>query len=113
SARADESDKRRCGPRGAENRRSYFVNVGALAERILAFSSAPTRESLPPDAIDAVNALLDALERGEVRAAERASDGQWNAVPWVKKGILLGFKLGDLREYAGTLPFVDKHTFPV
>jgi 2,3,4,5-tetrahydropyridine-2-carboxylate N-succinyltransferase len=68
---------------------------------------------MPPGAIDAVNELLDALERGDVRAAQKEQDGEWHAVPWVKKGILLGFRLGDLREYAGTLPFVDKHTYPV
>jgi len=64
-------------------------------------------------AIDAVNELLDALERGDVRAAQKEANGEWKAVRWVKTGILLGFRLGDLREYSGTLPFVDKHTYPV
>ena len=31
-----------------------------------------------------------ALERGELRAAARDADGRWHAVPWVKRGILLG-----------------------
>ncbi len=89
------------------------MSAADLAGRILAYSAAPTRETMPAGAIDAVNELLDALERGEVRAAERAPSGQWSAVPWVKKGILLAFRLGDLREYPGTLPFVDKNTYPV
>jgi 2,3,4,5-tetrahydropyridine-2-carboxylate N-succinyltransferase len=89
------------------------VSPSDLAGRILAYSAAPTRETMPAGAIDAVNELLDALERGEVRAAQREPSGQWRAVPWVKTGILLGFRLGDLREYPGTLPFVDKHTYPV
>jgi len=89
------------------------VTSDDLAGRILAYSAAPTRDAMPAGAIDAVNELLDALERGDVRAAEKESDGVWKAVPWVKKGILLGFRLGDLREYPGTLPFVDKHTYPV
>jgi 2,3,4,5-tetrahydropyridine-2-carboxylate N-succinyltransferase len=89
------------------------VSAADLAGRILAYSAAPSRETMPPGAIDAVSELLDALERGEVRAAEKEQSGEWRAVPWVKKGILLGFRLGDLREYPGTLPFVDKHTFPV
>ena len=84
-----------------------------LAGRILAYSAAPSRETMPAGAIDTVNELLDALERGEVRAAQREANGEWKAVPWVKQGILLGFRLGDLREYEGTLPFVDKHTYPV
>lgn len=56
-----------------------------------------------------VSQLLDALEAGSVRAAENV-DGTWRAVPSVKEGILLGFRLGVLTEYDG---FVDKDTFPV
>jgi 2,3,4,5-tetrahydropyridine-2-carboxylate N-succinyltransferase len=89
------------------------VSASDLAGRILAYSAAPSRETMPPGAIDAVNELLDALERGVVRAAAKESNGEWKAVRWVKAGILLGFRLGDLREYPGTLPFVDKHTYPV
>lgn len=89
------------------------MSAADLAGRILAYSAAPSRETMPAGAIDAVNELLDALERGEVRAAQKESNGEWKAVPWVKKGILLGFRLGDLKEYQGTLPFVDKHTYPV
>ena len=58
--------------------------------------------------------LLDALDRGEVRAAERESDGRWIANAWVKEGILLGFRLGRLTDRSvGPLPFFDKHTYPV
>lgn len=89
------------------------MSGGDLAQRILAYSAAPTREAMPAGAIDAVNELLDALERGAVRAAQKEPNGEWKAVPWVKQGILLGFRLGDLREYPGALPFVDKHTYPV
>ncbi|MEO6876970.1 MAG: 2,3,4,5-tetrahydropyridine-2,6-dicarboxylate N-succinyltransferase, partial [Gemmatimonadaceae bacterium] len=43
-----------------------------------------------------------------------ADDGTWNAVPWVKRGILLGFRAGELVEMdSGSLSFVDKHTYPV
>jgi 2,3,4,5-tetrahydropyridine-2,6-dicarboxylate N-succinyltransferase len=59
---------------------------------------------------DAVEHLLDALERGALRAATHGADGVWRAVPWVKQGILLGFRLGVLTEIDG---FVDKDTFPV
>jgi len=61
-------------------------------------------------------ALRDAIERGEVRAAEpdpSASTG-WRVNAWVKQGILLGFRLGALEEMPSPgLSFVDKHTYPV
>jgi 2,3,4,5-tetrahydropyridine-2,6-dicarboxylate N-succinyltransferase len=54
-----------------------------------------------------------ALTAGSIRAAEK-HDGQWRVNAWVKKGILLGFRLGELSEMggAGPLSFVDKSTFP-
>jgi 2,3,4,5-tetrahydropyridine-2-carboxylate N-succinyltransferase len=54
-----------------------------------------------------------ALTLGEVRAAEK-QDGEWRVNAWVKQGILLGFRLGELAETGGNggLSFVDKDTFP-
>lgn len=60
--------------------------------------------------------LLEALERGDVRAAERGADGTWRAVPWVKQGILHAFRIGRLIDMSphGPSPFqfYDKHTLP-
>jgi 2,3,4,5-tetrahydropyridine-2,6-dicarboxylate N-succinyltransferase len=58
-------------------------------------------------------AFREALTAGRVRAAEKR-DGQWHVNAWVKKGVLLGFRLGELEEMggAGPLSFVDKSTFP-
>src|SRR5689334_22162777 len=55
----------------------------------------------------------EALTRGEIRAAQREAN-QWIVNPWVKKGILLGFRLGALEQMdgAGAFSFVDKNTFP-
>ncbi len=57
----------------------------------------------------------DGLNRGEIRAAERQSDGRWNVNTWVKQGILLGFRMGRLIEMSpsSTLRFFDKDTYPV
>src|SRR5260370_38751960 len=53
------------------------------------------------------------LSRGKIRAAEKRGN-QWYANVWVKQGILLGFRLGELAEMGSdaTLSFVDKDTFP-
>lgn len=55
----------------------------------------------------------DALTQGEIRAAEKHGD-RWIVNTWVKQGILLGFRLGELQEMDGgtSLSFVDKDTFP-
>ncbi len=55
----------------------------------------------------------DALTSGKVRAAEKVN-GKWAVNAWVKQGILLGFKLGELQEMGADdgLSFVDKDTFP-
>ena len=60
-----------------------------------------------------VTALLDALERGEVRAAERGEDGTWRANAAVKEGILAAFRLGvEAESEAGVLSFRDRDTLP-
>lgn len=51
------------------------------------------------------------LTLGKIRAAEKIS-GLWRVNVWVKQGILLGFRLGALREMNAGLSFVDKDTFP-
>ena len=90
-----------------------------FAARVDALADTPSGTALPAEADVVVETLLAALERGEIRAAQRADDGTWNAVPWVKRGILLAFRLGRLVDMsvgsgsAGTLPFFDKHTYPV
>ena len=55
----------------------------------------------------------EALTRGDIRAAEKV-DGEWKVNVWVKQGILLGFRLGELMEMGcEDLSFVDKDTFPL
>ena len=55
----------------------------------------------------------DALTQGRIRAAEKQK-GRWVVNTWVKKGILLGFRLGELSQMGdgAALSFVDKDTFP-
>lgn len=55
------------------------------------------------------------LNRGAIRAAERRPDGSWSVNTWVKQGILLGFRMGQLVDMSSTPPlrFFDKDTYPV
>lgn len=70
-------------------------------------------ETTGAEARDIFLQFRDALTRGEVRAAEK-SNGQWKVNVWVKQGILLGFRLGQLAQMGSgeCLSFVDKDTFP-
>ena len=76
-----------------------------------------------PDALAAFHALRDALEAGTLRSAEPDATVPtgWRVNAWVKRGILLGFRLGTLEAMNGRSPggrsadilsFVDKSTFP-
>jgi len=85
--------------------------LAGAVERAVAAAASPAGPA--PDAREIVGQLLDALESGAVRAAARGDDGHWVAVPWVKRGILLGFRVGVLRgEQVGPFGFVDKDLFP-
>ncbi len=50
---------------------------------------------------DAVESTLDLLDSGKVRAANRGEDGTWTVNQWLKKAILLSFRLNDMEPVAG------------
>jgi 2,3,4,5-tetrahydropyridine-2-carboxylate N-succinyltransferase len=58
--------------------------------------------------------LKRALNRGEVRAAERRADGKWIVNSWVKQGLLLGFRMGATIDMSAgeSFKFFDKDTYP-
>ncbi len=98
--------------------------TAALAAEIDRLFAAPPRPAAGNEAADF--ALLDrfkaALNRGEIRAAEPDAEAAtgWRVNPWVKRGILLGFRMGRIVDLTvggdgspGRLPFFDKHTYPV
>jgi 2,3,4,5-tetrahydropyridine-2,6-dicarboxylate N-succinyltransferase len=45
---------------------------------------------------EAVDQALDLLDRGTARVAERAADGVWKVNQWLKKAVLLSFRLNDM-----------------
>ena len=69
-----------------------------------------------PAAKEAFLSLRAALEAGEARAAEpdESSPTGWRVIAWVKRGILLGFRIGVLEALPSDgLSFVDRDTFPI
>jgi 2,3,4,5-tetrahydropyridine-2-carboxylate N-succinyltransferase len=94
--------------------------IGDVEKRVEALAATPAKSPLPNDARAVVESLLDALEKGTVRAAAKdPGTGEWRAVPWVKRGILLGFRVGAIVDMS--IPsangrvgfsFFDKDTYP-
>jgi len=91
------------------------MNISQLQETIERYFAAGPGAVGDPSAMTAFHALRAALEAGEARAAspDPAAPSGWRVNPWVKQGILLGFRLGVLQEFPSPgLSFVDKSTFP-
>ena len=61
---------------------------------------------------DAVDAALEALDGGRLRVAEKAADGNWVVHQWLKKAVLLSFRLNDMAPIpggpGGNAPWFDK-----
>jgi 2,3,4,5-tetrahydropyridine-2-carboxylate N-succinyltransferase len=86
-----------------------------LLERIEQLAARET-PSYSDDDFALFDEFKGALNRGEIRAAERDTDGKWHTNAWVKRGILLGFRMGtivDLSPADGSLRFLDKDTYPI
>jgi 2,3,4,5-tetrahydropyridine-2-carboxylate N-succinyltransferase len=91
-----------------------FAALRARVEQLFAAGASADREA----ARACFTELRGALTRGEVRAAEpdAGSPTGWRVNPWVKQGILLGFRHGDVVDASmdhGRLSFFDKDTLPL
>ena len=68
-----------------------------------------TAKTVPQDIRDAVDNSLTQLNNGSIRVATRQGVGQWTVHQWIKKAVLLSFKLNDNELMrAGELGFYDK-----
>jgi 2,3,4,5-tetrahydropyridine-2-carboxylate N-succinyltransferase len=83
-----------------------------LREQIEALS---TRSEFSADDRAIFEELKRALNRGEVRAAEKSESGKWVVNSWVKQGVLLGFRMGAITDVSSSdsFKFFDKDTYPV
>ncbi|HWL30748.1 MAG TPA: 2,3,4,5-tetrahydropyridine-2,6-dicarboxylate N-succinyltransferase [Xanthobacteraceae bacterium] len=79
------------------------MSIAALETTINAAFEA--RENVHPgtrgEIRDAVTQALDLLDRGEVRVASRDADGKWQVHQWLKKAVLLSFRLNDMALISG------------
>jgi 2,3,4,5-tetrahydropyridine-2-carboxylate N-succinyltransferase len=85
-----------------------------LAEKIQALAEQSKSEFTTEDR-RLFEEFKTALNRGEARAAEKSASGEWRVNSWVKQGILLGFRMGQIADMSAgpALPFFDKDTYPV
>jgi 2,3,4,5-tetrahydropyridine-2-carboxylate N-succinyltransferase len=89
----------------ANSRSTLQATIDAAWEDRAKFSPA----SAPKDIVDAVEATLSQLNNGSLRVATRQSVGQWTVHQWIKKAVLLSFRLKDNELMrAGELGFFDK-----
>ncbi|WP_334135013.1 2,3,4,5-tetrahydropyridine-2,6-dicarboxylate N-succinyltransferase [Tepidimonas sp.] len=66
-------------------------------------------DSAPQEVIDAVEHVIDELNTGRLRVATREGVGRWTVHQWIKKAVLLSFRLHDNELMrAGDLAFYDK-----
>ncbi|MDB5873243.1 MAG: 2,3,4,5-tetrahydropyridine-2,6-dicarboxylate N-succinyltransferase [Ramlibacter sp.] len=66
-------------------------------------------KSAPKEVVDAVEHVIADLNKGQLRVATREAVGQWTVHQWIKKAVLLSFRLRDNEVVkAGDLGFYDK-----
>jgi 2,3,4,5-tetrahydropyridine-2-carboxylate N-succinyltransferase len=106
-----QRDSGACPEQPSEGKAGQRESLRAAIERYV--DEVPAGEER--SALEAFKRLMAGLNAGTVRAAEKAADGRWRANAWVKRGILLGFRLGRITPAAegSPFPFYDKDTLPL
>jgi 2,3,4,5-tetrahydropyridine-2-carboxylate N-succinyltransferase len=87
------------GPPGS-NQDDTMTDLAKLIEDAFAHSQEFGPHHAPKDVSDAVAEALHRLEQGTARVAEKR-DGGWTVNPWLKKAVLLSFRLHDNRVLPG------------
>jgi 2,3,4,5-tetrahydropyridine-2,6-dicarboxylate N-succinyltransferase len=89
------------------------MTVDQVKQGIDSFS-ASRGEIKREDVLPVFTSFLRLLNNGTIRAAIRV-DGSWRVNQWVKQGILLGFRFGEMREIplGGGFVYFDKDTYPL
>ena len=91
---------------GTEIDSSTLRNLSIVIER--AWASGPGAVH-PSNVREAVDLIIDALDAGRLRVAERRSVGQWTVNQWVKQAVLLSFRLTESKLMStGDMSYFDK-----
>jgi 2,3,4,5-tetrahydropyridine-2-carboxylate N-succinyltransferase len=94
------------------NNHQFFMSLKSSIERLATLGEVERN----PEARQTFLEFRDQLTAGQIRAAEKldgsGNAGRWIVNAWVKQGILLGFRLGELADMTAGLSFIDKDTFP-
>ena len=87
--------------------------IDELKEKIERLSDLNSSD-YPEDSMETFLEFRNLLGQGKIRSAEYI-EGEWKVNIWVKKGILIGFKLGKLVDYSENKSFryFDKDTYPL
>ncbi len=93
------------------------MTISNLESQIESFFAQPASDltgETRQQALDVFYVFKTALNAGEIRAASRLADGIWQVHRWVKRGILLGFRLGAMVDYSidENFRYFDKETYP-
>ena len=93
---------------------NHYDDLSLLASSIDTYFAAGATAVGDAGAMETFLALRAALTEGRARAAEpdAGAPSGWRVNAWVKRGILLGFRLGQMEATGGELSFVDKATYP-
>lgn len=92
------------------------MNAGMTLQHVIESLFAAGAGANKPEAREAFRELRDLLSIGAVRSAEPDPESPtgWRVNTWVKQGILLGFRFGDLADMSvAGWPFYDKDTMPL
>ncbi|MCI0392171.1 MAG: 2,3,4,5-tetrahydropyridine-2,6-dicarboxylate N-succinyltransferase [Acidobacteria bacterium] len=89
-------------------------NLESQIESLFAIPASELSGERRQEALGVFTEFKAALNRGEIRAASRSAGGDWIVNQWVKRGILLGFRLGAMVDYSidENFRFFDKETYP-
>ena len=89
------------------------MSIGEIRERVERIAETGKDDFPRQEALETFRELRTLLNSGAIRSAEPDGDGGWRTNSWVKQGILLGFRAGQLSDVsAGGFSFFDKENLP-